>query len=693
MNLLLEIGVEEIPDWMLAGAKEYLGGAGGGLLKAHQLGDASIRTDSTPRRLVVRAEGVIRQQPDSEERVWGPAKSAPQAAVAGFAKKQGVGSDQLEILSDGKAEKYSYVRKVKGRAASAILAEALPELILKTPFPKSMYWVASNEPGKGPVRFIRPIRWIVALLDNQVIPFEIAGVPAGNQSSGHRKLGAARFPVSYENYEEKLRENFVILSFDERRKRIRAVPTKYMCDNELLDTLVNLTEWPTPITGSFDPEFLDLPKEVLIMVMRHHQKYLSVETPDGNLAPTFVAVTNTDGDPDGLIRHGNERVLRARFNDARFFWQADQKRKLTDRVQDLANVTFQAKLGSYLEKTDRVEELVLTLLLYAANPGKPLTETDIRNAKVRYTFGADNAELYAVRAARLAKTDLTTELVKEFTELQGVIGGLYARAQGEPEEVAVAIYDHYKPVSMEDSIPRTPAGQLLSIADKLDTLRGCFRVGLIPSGSKDPFALRRAAQGIVKILVEGKLRLPIQTLCEGSLPLEEFLAERVRYYFREIRGFQYDEVSAVLVSGWDDLLDVEERLEAVRAVRPTEDFEPLAASFKRIRNILKQAQFEGLGDALDASLLESGPESALYEKFMSTREACRVLADYRARLEQIASLRPHVDLFFDKILVNAPQPDVRRNRLTLLHTMLAEFSTIADFSEIVTNSPDHKGNQ
>jgi glycyl-tRNA synthetase beta chain len=685
--------VEEIPDWMLAGAKEYLGGASGGLLKAHQLGDASIRTDSTPRRLVVRAEGVIRQQPDSEERVWGPAKSAPQAAVAGFAKKQGVGSDQLEILSDGKAEKYSYVRKVKGRAASAILAEALPELILKTPFPKSMYWVASNEPGKGPVRFIRPIRWIVALLDNQVIPFEIAGVPAGNQSSGHRKLGAARFPVSYENYEEKLRENFVILSFDERRKRIRAVPTKYMCDNELLDTLVNLTEWPTPITGSFDPEFLDLPKEVLIMVMRHHQKYLSVETPDGNLAPTFVAVTNTDGDPDGLIRHGNERVLRARFNDARFFWQADQKRKLTDRVQDLANVTFQAKLGSYLEKTDRVEELVLTLLLYAANPGKPLTETDIRNAKVRYTFGADNAELYAVRAARLAKTDLTTELVKEFTELQGVIGGLYARAQGEPEEVAVAIYDHYKPVSMEDSIPRTPAGQLLSIADKLDTLRGCFRVGLIPSGSKDPFALRRAAQGIVKILVEGKLRLPIQTLCEGSLPLEEFLAERVRYYFREIRGFQYDEVSAVLVSGWDDLLDVEERLEAVRAVRPTEDFEPLAASFKRIRNILKQAQFEGLGDALDASLLESGPESALYEKFMSTREACRVLADYRARLEQIASLRPHVDLFFDKILVNAPQPDVRRNRLTLLHTMLAEFSTIADFSEIVTNSPDHKGNQ
>jgi glycyl-tRNA synthetase beta chain len=240
---------------------------------------------------------------------------------------------------------------------------------------------------------------------------------------------------------------------------------------------------------------------------------------------------------------------------------------------------------------------------------------------------------------------------------------------------------------MEDSVPRTLAGALLSIADKLDTLRGCFRVGLIPSGSKDPFALRRAAQGIVKILVEGKLRLPIQTLCEGNLQLEEFLAERIRHYFREIRGFKYDEVNAVLVSGWDDLLDVEERLEAVRDVRPTENFEPLAASFKRIRNILKQAQFEGLGDSLQDRLLESGPERELYEAFEVTRLACKVLPDYRSRLEQVASLRPKVDTFFDKILVNAPDPAVRRNRLTLLHHLLAEFSTIADFSEIVTNSP------
>jgi len=680
MNLLLEIGAEEIPDWMLAGALEYLGNATRDLLKQHQLGQSSIQTDATARRLVVRAEGILARQQDSEERVWGPAKSAPPAAVVGFAKKQGVEADQLEVLSDGKAEKYSYLRKVPGRDSSAILAEALPQLILKTPFPKTMYWT-----GKGGIRFIRPIRWIVALLDDEVIPFEIAGVASGNESSGHRKLGKARFPVTYENFADKLRDNYVLLSATERRKRIRAVSTKYRCDNSLLDTLVNLTEWPTPITGSFDPEYLTLPKEVLITVMRVHQKYFSVDGPDGNLAPTFVAVTNTDGDPDGLIRHGNERVLRARFNDARFFWDADQKKKLSERVKDLANVTFQAKLGTYLQKTERMEELVLTLLEHLAHPGQPITEKELNAAKGRYAFGPDDPAFYAIRAARLSKADLTTELVKEFTELQGVVGGLYARAQGEPEEVAAAIYDHYKPVSMEDSIPGTQSGSLVSLADKLDTLRGCFKVGLIPTGSKDPFALRRSAQGIVKILVEGKLRLPIQSLLLGDSQLEEFVADRVRYYFREVRGFAYDEVNAVIASGWDDLVSVNERLEAVRDVRPSADFEPLAASFKRIGNILKQAQFEGLADALKPELLEAGPEAELYREFERVRGELAAL-DYPGALTAIASLRPKVDLFFDKVLVNAPDPAVRRNRLTLLHRMLAEFSTIADFSEIVVGS-------
>ena len=656
MNLLLEIGCEEIPDWMLSGALEYLGKAVGDLTKNN-----TIRTDATARRLVVRAEGLIEREPDSEERIWGPAKSAPAAAVAGFAKKQNVTPEQLEVLSDGKAEKYSYVRKIAGRATVDILAEALPQLILKTPFPKTMLW-----PGKGGARFIRPIRWVVALLDNKVIPFEIADVKSGNESSGHRKLGKYRFPVTYENFEEQLRANYVILSADERRNRITGYKTKFKSDDDLLAVLVNLTEWPTPITGNFDPSFLDLPGEVLTTVMKVHQKNFSVEAGNGKLAPQFVAVTNTDGDPDGLIQHGNENVVRARFNDARFFWNADQKKKLSDRVRDLANVTFQAKLGSYLQKTERIVALVKEL------------------------GGDANAEV----AAFLCKTDLTTELVKEFTELQGVIGGLYARAQGEPEEVATAIYDHYKPVSMEDSIPRTKAGQLVAIADKLDSLRGCFSVGLIPSGSKDPFALRRAAQGVVKIIVEGKLQglghaTSVASLLGDNPALNEFFFDRVRYYFREIRGYKYDEVNAVLAAGQDDLVDVAERLEALRQVRPTADFEPLAAAFKRVSNILRQAEWKTKASP-NLNLLEDGAEAGLHTKFVSISDSVRSMGDYRSKLERIATLRPAVDLFFDKVMVNVDNPEVRHNRLALLHSVLTEFSTIADFSEIVTTSQENK---
>jgi glycyl-tRNA synthetase beta chain len=690
MNLLLEIGCEEIPDWMLSGALEHLSTAIGSLVKQHQLGPVTLRTDATPRRLVVRGEGFVECEPDSQERVWGPAKSAPAPAVAGFAKKQGLSPEDLEVLSDGKVEKYCCIRRTKGRLTTDILADALPQLVLKTPFPKTMYW-----PGKGGPRFIRPIRWIVALLNDEVVPFEIAGVWSANESSGHRKLGANRFPVTYDNYEDKLRQNFVVVSADERRKRIRAVPTKYKCDNDLLDTLVNLTEWPTPITGTFDEEFLTLPKEVLITVMRAHQKYFSVESEDGKLANQFVAVTNTDGDPAGLIRQGNERVLRARFNDARFFWDADQKKKLADRVQDLAGVTFQAKLGTYLEKTSRITEQVLLLQTYLAKKGN-ITEADIKDAKARYAFNSDSPEFAAVRAARLCKADLTTELVKEFTELQGVIGGLYAASQGESEDVATAVYDHYRPLGMEDEIPSTTAGQLLSIADKLDTLRGCFQVGLIPTGSKDPFALRRAAQGIVRIVVEAQLPLPIIALLGSDAALREFFLDRVRYYFREIEGFAYDEVNAVLASGYEDLADALDRLDAVREIRPTPNFEPVAAAFKRIRNILKQAQEKDnvklTAGRIESSLLELGPESDLYNAFLAQRNEFKLRGSYLAKLEAVAKLRPEIDLFFDKVMVNVPDPAVRHNRLTLLHTMLSEFSTIADFSEIVTASQNANAN-
>jgi glycyl-tRNA synthetase beta chain len=646
LPFLLEIGTEEIPDWMIPPALESLQA-----LFVEAVGgqyDASV--DATPRRLVLRAANLPERQADEVKRVAGPAVNAPEKAVAGFARKQGVAPADLQ-QADGH---YVFSKLIPGRTMRDILAGALPEVILKTSFPKTMYWAGKNGP-----RFIRPVRWIVALLGGEVVPFEMAGIESGNASAGHRQLGAPHVPVTIDTYESKLRDNGVILSAAARRAKIedeiRAVRIKP--DPALLDTLVYLTEYPTAIQGRFDPEFLKLPEEVLVTVMRHHQRYFSVEAPDGTLAPKFVAVMNTSADPDGLVRLGNERVLRARFNDARFFWETDQKRKLADRVPDLAHVTFQAKLGSYLEKTERMVALVKEL-------------------------HGDHA---AIRAAQLSKCDLTTELVKEFTELQGIVGGLYACAQGDPKEVWQAIYDHYKPVSMDDSIPRNPAGELVSLADKLDTLRGCFSIGLIPTGSRDPFALRRAAQGMVKILVEGELRLPVRKLLGGDNKLEEFVLDRVRYYFKDIRGFKYDEVNAVLTSGWDDLVDVEERLIAIQAVRPTEDFEPLAASFKRIQNILKQAQFSGDGGQIDAALLEPGPESELYSAFQNVRRAVAEQA-YRPALESIASLRPKVDLFFDKVLVNAPDAKIRQNRLTLLHTLLAEFSTIADFSEIVTNT-------
>jgi glycyl-tRNA synthetase beta chain len=681
LSFLLEIGTEEIPDWMIPGALDNLRQQVS-QLAVWEGGEAQIRTDATPRRLALRAEGLISRQPDSEELISGPAKTAPANAVAGFARKQGIRVEDLQRRETPKGEYYTFLKKTPGRATRDILSESLPGIILRIPFPKTMYWTG----GKNGARFIRPIRWLVALLGDEIVPFEIAGVRSGDSTSGHRQLGASRIRVSWGDYQQKLSENGVILSAIERKRRIedgiRSLAADVAPDPELLNTLVYLTEFPTPIAGTFDPQFLDLPQEVLVTVMRHHQRYFSVRR-NGGLAPQFVAVMYTSDDPEGLVRRGNERVLRARFNDARFFWETDQHKSLADRVADLAKVTFQAKLGSYLEKTDRMIALVKEL-------------------------GGDDA---AQRASLLSKCDLTTELVKEFTELQGVVGGLYARAQGEPEAVWQAIYDHYKPESMDDSIPRNHPGRLVSIADKLDTLRGCFHVGLIPTGSRDPFALRRAAQGIIKILVEGKLRLPLRSLAadagedaahapaarddvasqrtgpSGAMqlsPLQEFLLDRIRYYFKEVRGFRYDEVNAVLASGWDDLVDVEERLQAIQAVRPTQDFEPLAASFKRIQNILRQAQFAERGE-VQTALLESGPEADLYTEFSRVRAAVGQLS-YRPALEAIASLRPKVDLFFDKVLVNAQDPDVRRNRLTLLNNLLSEFSTIANFSEIVTNS-------
>ena len=662
MNLpfLLEIGTEEIPDWMIPNALENLHL----LFEKLEIPHESVTLDATPRRLVLRVDGLPERQADSEERVLGPAKSAPPQAVAGFARKQGIKPEDLAVESTPKGEYYTFTRKIEGRRTADILAQALPGIILGIYFPKTMYWNGRNGP-----RFIRPIRWIVALLGEEIVPFEIADVHSGNLTAGHRSLGAREVVVTHANYVERLRGHYVILSAEERRVRIqeqlaalRVKPDRVKPDPALLETLVYLTEYPTPITGSFDPQFLELPEEVLVTVMRHHQKYFSVEDAEGKLAPHFVAVMNIPADPEGFVRSGNERVLRARFNDARFFWETDQKKSLVDRKQDLAHVTFQAKLGSYLEKTDRTVALTAEL----------------------------GGDAHAQRAAGLLKCDLTTELVKEFTELQGVVGGLYARAQGEPEPVWQAIYDQYKPAGLEDSIPRNRTGQIVSLADKLDTLRGCFAIGMVPTGSRDPFALRRAAQGVVKILVEGKLDFPLLTAIqsrdrEGAnvatpapAPLISFFEDRIKFYFRDYRGFAYDEVNAAMAAGWSNLPDLEARLIRIQNLRSSPDFEPLAASFKRIRNILEQTGSADTSAPVDPSLLEPGPETDLYAEYQ------RIAG---VPLENaISKLRPKVDLFFDKVLVNAPDPRVRQNRLTLLNTLLREFSSIADFSEIVTTS-------
>jgi glycyl-tRNA synthetase beta chain len=661
---LLEIGTEEIPDWMIVPALNQLQNMFQELLDGNRLEGRVTSAEATPRRLVLRAEGILEKQQDIEELIIGPPKSAGAQAADRFARKNYTTVDRLTTQTTAKGEYFSYNRKTPGMAASELIGLVMPDLIAKISWPKAMYWT-----GKGGFRFIRPIRWITALLGDEVVPFEIAGVKSVNVTRGHRRLGKPEIAVTIASYEQALSENGVILSADARRKRIEdgirdltARTTLYVkTDAGLLHTLIYITEYPTPILGSFDHSYLTLPHEVLVTVMRHHQKYFSVLDSSGELAPNFIAVMNTSADPEGLVRKGNERVLRARFNDARFFYDVDQHKTLADRVPDLANVTFQKKLGSYLEKTGRIAALAGSL-------------ADL--------LGVDRTAIE--RAATLCKADLTTEMVKEFTDLQGVVGGLYARAQGEPEEVWQAIYDHYKPVSMDGPIPSTLSGQVVSLADKLDTLRGAFQIKMVPTGSKDPFALRRSAQGLVKIIVEGGLRLSLAQLLGDDAALREFIADRVKYYFREIRGFKYDEVNAVLASGWDDLADVEARLKALQDVRPTENFEPLAASFKRIANILKQAEYAPAADArVDTALLEAGPERKLYDEFDRVREAARS-TEYLPALEAIASIRPNVDLFFDKILVNAADPEIRQNRLNMLHQLLTELSTIADFSEIVT---------
>ena len=712
-DFLLEIGCEEIPARMIDAASRELRERVQALLLRERLGGNEVTSFETPRRLAILASGIAAAQEDVTEQVTGPSTHVaykdgqPTPAAQAFAKKTGVDVSRLEKISTPKGEYLAARVTRKGRSAAEILAGTLPKEIATIYWPKNMYWRKPNE------RFVRPVRWLVAMLDDETVRFEFDGIQAGNQSRGHRILTDAtvNFSRAGSPYVDALRAAKV-LGRSEREQQIRkaldaaarTIPgAHWREDKPLLDTVINLTEFPSALLGAFDPQFLKLPEEILVTVMRDHQKYFAIQDAGGRLLPHFLAVLNTESDPQGLIRHGNERVLRARFNDARFFWETDQKKSLLERLDSLKHVTFQKDLGSYYEKTQRVQRLCSWL------------NEQLKQRGVTVRPGVVH------KAACLAKTDLTTELVKEFTELQGIVGGLYARVQqldtSLPEAtrlaIADAIYDHYKPESTDDSVPRSLEGAVLSIGDKADTIAGMFALGLVPSGSKDPFALRRQANGIVKVIAEKKFPMRLRELMQDARTgyhksqaeksfvddrkymesVETFFRERLEFYLRDVCGYAYDVVKAVLGADSDDVVDALARAEAVQRVLHMQEFQAIGAACKRMRNILRQAEEKGIAPAASAEALA---DSAQEEKDLVTYlqqsgarvEQFRKKKQYLDALQLLATAREPVDKFFDKVMVMVEDPRVRANRLALLRTLLKEFSTIADFSEIVTEGKD-----
>ena len=710
-DFLLEIGCEEIPARMIGAASQELQERVAALLMRERLGCGAITRFDTPRRLSVLASEISAAQSDIVEQITGPSVSVaykdgqPTPAAHAFAKKAGIELAELEKVSTAKGDYIAAKITKKGRTASEILAQGLPKEIAAIYWPKNMYWRKTNE------RFVRPVRWLVAMLDGETIPLEFDGIQAGKTSRGHRILSDSEvtIPRAGAAYVDSLR-TAKVLGRAEREHLIRKAldaatrtisGARWRDDDTLLNSVVNLTEFPSAILGSFDPQFLALPEEVLVTVMRDHQKYFALEDASGKLLPHFLAVLNTDSDPQGLIRHGNERVLRARFNDARFFWQTDQKKSLLDRLDLLRNVTFQKDLGSYYDKTRRVQRLCSWLSEILKQNG-----VTVRPGVIH-------------KAACLSKTDLTTELVKEFTELQGIVGGLYARVQQLDESlpeatrmaIADAIYDHYKPESTDDDVPRSLEGAVLSVGDKADTVAGMFSLGLVPSGSKDPFALRRQANAIIKVIAEKKLPLqPVAIMRDARAGYQhseaekkfvdeqtflesvgEFFRERLEFYLREVKGYAYDVVKAVLNAGSDDVLDALERAEALNQVLHVPEFQAIGAACKRIRNILRQAQEKGIRGAAQLEVLT---ESAEEEKNLITYlqrtspevEELREKKQYVEALRLLSTAREPVDKFFDKVMVMVDDERVRANRLGLLDTLLKQFSTIADFSEVVSET-------
>ena len=700
-DLILELFSEEIPARMQAKAESDLGTALEKALGEAGLNWSKLETASGPRRLTVFMDGLTERSADVKEERKGPKVGAPDKAVEGFLRGAGLSDiSQAEVRSDPKkGDFYVAVIETPGRDATDIIAEAVPAIIRGFHWPKSMRW------GTGDLRWVRPLQRIVCVLDGKVVPFEVDGISSGDETEGHRVHGRGPFKVTFrKDYESQLSgAGHVKLTRDARREVILAGIEKvcaeagleWIEDKGLLEEVVGLAEWPVVVLGDMDPAFLALPPEVIQLSMRTHQKYFAVnDRKTGKLAPNFIVVANIEAADGGKkLAEGNSRVLSARLDDGRFFWEKDKATPLEDMAEKLSTIAFKAELGSLGDKVERVAALAHELApKVGADPG------------------------LAERAARLAKADLVSEMVGEFPELQGVMGRYYALEAGEPAAVADAIRDHYKPQGPSDSVPTDPVSIAVALADKLDTLVGFWAIDEKPTGSKDPFALRRAALGVVRITLANDLRLGFQgilgmsdfefqnqkglqisdgpfvgltKLSLDSLDLLSFFADRLKQHLRD-EGQRHDLIDAVFALGEDDLVLITRRVEALGAFLDTEDGANLLAGYKRAANILKAEEKKGDLPAdlsVDDVLITKGPaEEKALAKALSDVEAAiegpLKSEDFTAAMAELAKLRGPVDAFFEAVMVNDEDSAVRANRLALLAKIRGTLHRVADFSRI-----------
>lgn len=686
-EFLLEILSEEIPARMQARAAEDLARLVGEGLKAGGLEDGSLRTYVTPRRLVLVAEGLPVAAADVSEERRGPRIDAPQPAIDGFLKSTGLTLGQLEKRDTGKGEFYFAVINRKGRATRDVLAEAVTSAMANFPWPKSMRWGAQSE------RWVRPIVSILALFDGAVVPVAFGSVASGAVTKGHRFLAPAAFAVEdFADYAAKLRAAKVLLDPVERRHAVLSQAEALVAaqglvlkdDPGLADEVTGLVEWPVALMGVIDDRFMAVPAEVLTTSMRSHQKYFSVLTKDGKLAPRFIAVANMEtADKGAAIIAGNQRVLRARLSDAAFFWDTDRKLRLEARVPALADRLFYQGLGSMADKVGRVRKLAVEVAREMQNVG---------------TIGADAVQ--ADRAALLAKADLSSEMVGEFPELQGIMGRYYALHDGESDVVAQAIADHYSPAGPSDSTPTHPVGVAVALADRIDTLAGFFGIDEKPTGSKDPFALRRAALGVIRLITENGLRLNLASLFAlagtlysfdaARLPAElmAFFADRLKVALKD-KGERFDLVNAVFnLGGEDDLVRLLMRVRALSEFVVSDDGANLLAAYRRAVNIVRiEEKKDGaaITAAVDPSVLTAVEEKDLFHALTGVRSDVGVALeaeDFTAAMAALSRLRKPVDLFFTAVTVNADDKALRANRLSLLSEIGRVMGLVADFSAI-----------